>query len=244
VNLGTVIVEDEPLARRALRDLVAADPDLELLAEARDGLEAVEVIERLQPALIFLDVHMPELSGLEVLERIEVRPAIVFTTAYDEHAVTAFELGAADYLLKPFGAARFNVAVSRVKESLATPTWDIERLRDSLEPTRPLTRLFARQGKRLVPILLDKVIRFEGSGDYVEVHTPGRSLLVSVTLSELERRLDPDRFVRVHRSHIVNLDEVAEITAEDERRLRIRCADGAQVVASREGSARLRALMR
>ena len=242
--LGTVIVEDEPLARRALRDLVVADPDLELLGEASDGLEAVDIIDRLRPALVFLDVHMPELSGLEVLERIRARPAIVFTTAYDEHAVTAFELGATDYLLKPFGAARFQTAVARVKEAVGRLAWDLDRMRESLAPDRPLTRLFARQGKRLVPILLDRVIRFEGSGDYVEVHIPGRSLLVSVTLSELERRLDPDRFVRIHRSHIINLDEVAEIAAEDGRRLRVRCADGALVVASREGSARLRALMR
>lgn len=241
--IRTVIVEDEPLALRALRDLVIAEDGLELVGEAQDGKRAVELIREVDPELLFLDIHLPELTGLEVLERIESQPNVVFTTAHDEHAIVAFELGAVDYLLKPFGAERFKLAVERVRQG-SEPHWDVTDLRDALEPASPLTRLFARQGRKIIPIRMDQVTRFQGGGDHVEVFVAGRSLLVSVTLSELEARLDPERFVRVHRSHIVNLDHVREIVVEDERRLRVECVDGGSVVASRDGSTRLRELIR
>lgn len=243
MSLRTVVVEDEPLARRALVELVRGDARLELVGEAADGPSALALIHEMDPDLVFLDIHLPEMSGLQVLESVDGSPAIVFTTAYDEHAVTAFELGAVDYLLKPFGQERFDQAVERVVEARGRAV-DPELLAELIRGEAPLVRLFARQGTRVVPIRVDSVVRFAGSGDYVEAWVAGRSFLISVRLAELEARLDPDRFIRVHRSHIVNLDQIEEIRTEDERRLRILCRGGDVVVASRDGSTRLRALMR
>ena len=243
--LTVLVVDDEPLARRALHDFVGEDPGLVLLGAAEHGEQAVEMIDAHRPELVFLDVRMPGLSGLDVLERIVHEPAIVFTTAYDRFAVTAFELGAVDYLLKPFGPGRFREAVRRARRLLGSgrEAEGLARARETLRPPRrPLERLFVRDGDRFLPIQTGEIVRVEGSGDYARVHVEGRSHLLPVTLSELEERLDGTRFVRVHRSHIVNLAAVREVRREDDRRLRVRLRDGSQVVASRAGSTRLRGL--
>jgi two-component system LytT family response regulator len=242
MKVRALIAEDEPLARRTLRELIAEAPWLELAGEAADGLTAVRQIDALRPDLVFLDVQMPELSGLGVLERIRHRPAVVFTTAFDRYAVAAFELEAIDYLVKPFGRTRFGAMLERVRRRLAAggPAPPAERAHDALG-RRPLTRLFARRGERVIPIPTEQVVRAEAEGDYVAVHAGGKPYLLAVSLADLEARLDPERFERVHRAHLVNLDHVREVRPFDERRLVIRLADGSEVVASRTGSQRLRA---
>src|SRR5687767_1598282 len=150
-----LIVDDEPLARRKLRDLLAEFPDVELLGEASDGAEAVRAIDELEPELVFLDIQMPLVSGLEVLERTRHKPAVIFTTAHDRFAVAAFELAAVDYLLKPFGRERFRVALERARavlgqESALVPS--VERARRALAGRGPLTRLFVRDRGKIVPI--------------------------------------------------------------------------------------------
>jgi two-component system LytT family response regulator len=240
-----LVVEDEPLSRRALRSLVEEVDWLDLVGEAADGRQAVERIDALRPDLVFLDVHMPELSGIEVLSRVEHRPAVVFTTAFDRYAVAAFELEAIDYLIKPFGRKRFHATLERVRRRLASASeWlppAAERARAALGDG-PLERLFAHRGDRIVPLPVAEVTRIEACDDYTEVHCRGETYLVHLRLADLERRLDPARFVRVHRSHIVNLDRVEQMRPHDERRLAIRLADGSTVVASRIGSQKLREL--
>ena len=208
---------------------------LELVGEAADGLSAVDAIDALKPDLVFLDVKLPEMSGLEVLARIRHAPAVIFTTAFDEFAVPAFEHEALDYLVKPFGRRRFLAAVERLRRRL-----EEERPRGAAGPVR---RLFARDGDRFVPIPVASVSRIEAQDDYAAVHTAGRTYLLHTSLAELEARLYRERFLRVHRSHIVNLDHVDVIRPFDERRLLVVLKDGTTVVASRAGSQALRGLV-
>jgi two-component system LytT family response regulator len=241
MRLGVFVAEDEPLARRALVALVAEVEWLECLGEAGDGVEAVRAIDVLAPALVFLDVHMPGLDGLEVVRRIRCAPEVVFTTAYDRYAVAAFEIGAIDYLVKPFGRERFARALGRVRSRVrreGEPS-TIERARDALAAA-PLRRLFTRRAGAVVPVALGDVVRLEARGDYVAIHEARGASLMHVTLSELEARLDPERFFRVHRSHLVNLDHVSAIRAQDDRRFLVVLDDGTELVASRAGSLRLR----
>lgn len=240
-----IIVEDEPLARASLAELVSEVDWLETVAEAEDGLSAVERIDALHPDLVFLDVEMPGLSGIEVLERAVHRPAVVFTTAYERYAVAAFELAAIDYLVKPFGRKRFHATLDRVKRRLPDPPPADQGARARLAfETGPPRRLFARKGTRIVPIATDDVAEIRGADDYSEVLARGESFLVDLTLNELESRLDSDRFLRIHRSSIVNLDHVASIETEDQRRLLVVLRNGSRIVASRSGSLRLRSRLR
>ena len=238
-----VIVEDEPLARKTLRSMLDAVDWLEVIDEAADGLAAVEVINTRQPDLVFLDINLPELSGLDVLKRLTHEPAVVFTTAHDRHAIAAFELAALDYLLKPFGRARLQQALTRAqaafdnKDARTTTT----EARSALG-TGPLERILIRDGGRIVPVAVRDIERIEADGDYAAVRAKGKTLLVSLPLSDFETRLDPERFVRVHRSHLVNLDHVEAIEPFDNSQLLVRMKDGTKITASRTASKRLRDL--
>lgn len=238
-----VVVDDDPLARERLRDLAAEVRLVDVVGEASDGVSAVEVIERLKPDVVFMDIQMPGQSGLDVARRLTHAPAIVFTTAYDQYAVAAFELSAVDYLLKPFGAERFREAVLR---ALATRERDsrgevVRRMESTADPTERLTRLFLRERDTILPVPVERIIRIEADGDYVTVHTGERSLLVRLRLRDLEGRLG-ERFLRVHRSHLVNLDHVRRFENQDDARLVVVMSDGARVFASRARSRELRRL--
>jgi two-component system LytT family response regulator len=246
-----VVVEDEPLARAHLVELLAEVPWIVVAGEAADGVAAVAAIDALGPDLVFLDVQLPECTGLEVLERIAHRPAVVFTTAYDRHAVAAFELGALDYLLKPFGRERLDAALARVRRSVsarddaAVPPAPPLRERAGAAfgpPGAPLERLFVRDRGRLVPLLMREVERLEAEDDYVALVARGRRFLVELPLGEFEARLDPTRFLRIHRGHIVNLDYVAQLVPYDGARLQVEMRDGTKLMASRTRSRELRDL--
>jgi len=239
-----LIVEDEPLARRRLRDLIKDVPWLECLGEVSSGRAAIAAIDELQPDLVFLDVRLPGVSGIDVLSRVRHRPAVIFTTAYDQFAVTAFELAALDYLLKPFGRERFGRAVARARPLLEqqAAAAAVERAREALSDG-PMPRLFVREGGRIVPIRAAAVESLEACDDYVVVHTQGgHRYRISLPLGELERRLDSRAFVRVHRSHVVNLDHVVSWTPHDGSRYLITLRSGATIVASRQRSRALRDL--
>lgn len=238
-----VLVEDEPLARENLREYASGVPWLTLVGEAGDGAEAVRLIDRLEPELAFIDVCLPELSGLEVARSILHRPEIVFTTAYDRFAVAAFEVGALDYLLKPFGRQRFQAMLRRVSRRLGqTAVPAAERAGTAFGS--PLRRLFARiRGGGVVPIPVPTIRHIQASGDYVVVHSDAGRHLLKVGIAELASRLDPEQFCQVHRSHVVNLEAVALLRPFDERRLLIKLRDGTEIVASRAASERLRRLV-
>lgn len=241
-RVRAVIVEDEPQARANLREYAAGVEWLAVVGEATDGKEAVRVVDSLEPDLLFLDVSLPEASGLEVVERIRHRPEIVFTTAHDQYALAAFEIGALDYLLKPFGRQRFQTMLERVRRRLRAPVAAPERARAAFD--RPLRRLFARTRDGIVPIDVQSVQHISAAGDYAEVHTGSETHLMHITLAELSARLDPEVFRQVHRSHVVNLDAVVRLVPFDSRRLVVHLRDGTEILASRSASEMLRTLVR
>jgi two-component system LytT family response regulator len=245
-RLRALVAEDEKPARESLLAWLSDSANVEVVGAAVDGKSALALVEETRPDLVFLDVRLPELSGLEVARRMRHPAELVFTTAYDRYAVAAFELGALDYLVKPFGRARLAAAIERVRRRMGesgVQAGSPERARSSLAPG-PLTRLFARQGDRIVPIAAEAIRRIQARGDYAEVHAAEGEFLVHVTLAELAARLDPARFRQVHRSHIVNMDAVQHLRPHDDRRLAITLKDGTVIVASRSASENLRRLAR
>lgn len=243
--LRVLIVEDEPLARRRLRELLAAHSDVDVTGEVDNGADAIKQIDVLRPDVVFLDVELPNGNGIEVVRGIAHRPHVVFTTAFDNYAVAAFELAAVDYLMKPFGAARLAAALERVRAHGTDASLLAERASGALEnvESAALGRFFVRDRGKLIPINVIDVERFEADDDYVRVVCKGRVHLVYLALNDFERRLDPERFVRIHRSHIVNMDFVKHLVPGDGGRMIVELQDGTRIVASRSRSRELRTLM-
>ncbi|HUQ98062.1 MAG TPA: LytTR family DNA-binding domain-containing protein [Gemmatimonadaceae bacterium] len=243
MRVRTLVVDDEPVARAGLRAMLTAFEWVEVVGEAADGETALAEINRLQPELVFLDVQMPGLLGIDVVRLLERQPFIIFTTAYSQHAVSAFELGAVDYLLKPFGRARLAAAMERVRSAIGEPAGvgALERLMGALS-NGPISRLFVRTGGNLVPLLITEVAWFEADGDYVTAHTAHTRHALSLSLSRLEERLDPRRFVRVHRAHIVNLDHVRAFKRDSRGNLEAELLTGRRVPVSRARAQELRSL--
>lgn len=239
----TLIVDDEPVARAGLRAMLGAFDWVCVVGEAADGASAVQAIDRLRPELVFLDVQMPGLLGTEVVRRIQHRPFVIFTTAYSRHAVTAFEVSAVDYLLKPFGAVRLASAMERVRAAVGepAPAGVLERLSGALAGG-PITRIFVRTGGALIPLAVGSVSRFDAEGDYVFACVGKTRHVLGLPLSRLEERLDPTRFVRVHRAHVVNLDHVRAFRPDARGNLRAEMADGSYVPVSRSRAQALRSL--
>jgi two-component system LytT family response regulator len=214
-----LIVDDEPLARKRIRRMLSGESDMTVVGECADGLSAVSAINDLSPDLVFLDVQMPEMNGLEVIRAISPRrlPALVFVTAYDAYALQAFEAEALDYLLKPFDPIRFRETLQRVRRRLAGPGGDelSEQIRQlasrfSAEP-KYLQRLVVKTGDRVLLLNVGEVDWLEAAGNYVCVHAGKQSHIVRDSLGHLESCLDPGHFARIHRSTVVNLDRIREL---------------------------------
>ena len=243
MTVSALIVEDEPLSRRNLRDYMALVPWLNCVGEAVSGRDALAMIDRLQPDLVFLDIHLPEMSGLQVAAQMRWRPFIVFTTAYDQYAVTAFELEAVDYLLKPFSGARFVKTMERIRGRILQGEARRElhaRLPNLSGAEAYPRRIFVRRGRHILPLATEEVIYFKAAENYVEVHGGGGVFLVHITMGDLETRLDPAQFIRIHRSYTVNMRWIQGMEAHDERRLAVRLPGNQTIVASRSGSQKLR----
>jgi len=208
-----LVVDDEPLARQAIREVLDREPRFEVVGEAGDGIAAIEAIERLQPQLVFLDVQMPGCDGLEALAQIDagVRPAVVFATAYEQYAIRAFDLHAVDYLLKPFDDARLLAALARALERVGARDPGVQGLLDDAVEARPSERFVCKHAGRLRMVDANEVEWIEARGNYVHLHHPDGPFLVRRTLTSLAKTLPPQRFQRVHRSAIVALAEVREL---------------------------------
>lgn len=246
MTVTVVLADDEPVSRAGLRDLLSNVPWLACIGEASNGLEAVALIDRLTPDLVVLDIQMPGLLGTDVLQGCVHRPHVIFTTAYSEHAVTAFELGALDYVLKPFGAARLESALNRARLALGEPgasgaEHTMDRLGDALSKG-PMRRLFVRSGPSLIAVDVDTVLWFESSGDYVVAHTATSRHVVHVALSRVEARLDPAQFLRIHRTHIVHLRHVRRFRTIAKGQLVAELLDGRVLAVSRTRATELRRL--
>jgi two-component system LytT family response regulator len=243
MKCSVLIADDEPLARRTLREHLRSLGWSGSVHEAHDGKTAIALANNQRPDLLFLDIVMPGATGLEVLRQLDYEPKVIFTTAYDQYAVTAFELGALDYLLKPFSRERLERVVHRAQAALNGPAAPLlSRASESLEPTRALSRIFVRDGNRIVPIPLANLERIQGADDYVTIHTPTKEYLVSLRLSDLEGRLPERNFLRIHRSHLINLEYITSIEPYDAARVEVVMKSGARIVASRNGSKYLRDL--
>lgn len=216
MGIRTVIVDDEKLARDRVRGFLQRVEDVEVVGEAGDGPEAVRVIDECRPDLVLLDVQMPGSDGFAVLRQIRCRPHVVFTTAWDEYAVRAFEVRAVDYLLKPISRRRLEEAVARVRESLQGPRAedaDYGALLQALENARRRypERIPAQRGRRIVLLPVDDIRRFEVEFRLVYAYTESERFMTGFTLSQLEERLDPEQFFRAHKSRLVNLRHVKAI---------------------------------
>ena len=243
-RVTALIVDDEPVARSGMRHMLADVEWIDCIGEAASGPAAVEAIDKLRPELVFLDIQMPGISGIEVLRRVTHQPFVVFTTAFAEHAVTAFELGAVDYLLKPFGAERLRASLDRARAALGEPLpATLDRLGELLGHSA-MTRLFVRTGRSIVPVAVADITWFEAVGDYVNVHTRDAQHLVHLSLNRLEARLDGQRFSRIHRTYIVNLDHVTAFQRQPDGRLVARLGDGASLPVSRSKAHEFRAISR
>ena len=244
-TLRIVIVDDEPLARAVLREYAGADAAIEIVADCANGFEAVKAVADHKPDLVLLDVQMPKLDGFEVLELLGRDQPVIFVTAYDQYALRAFEVHAVDYLLKPFSVERFQEAMQRARERRrAKAALPLEELvRDARPRTGPAERVLIRDGANVHVLPADAIDYVEAQDDYVAFKSAGKQYLKDQTLAAVEAMLDPARFVRIHRSFILNIDRIAkvELYAKDSRMATLR--DGTRLPVSRAGYARLAELL-
>ncbi len=244
-TISTILIDDEEPARIILREYLSAFPDIKIIAECSNGFDAVKMIGELNPDLIFLDIQMPKLNGFEVLELIEQQPAVIFATAYDQYALRAFEVHAADYLLKPFSAERLAEALDRVRERIKKH--DKFPLQPIIAAARansiPLERILIKEGSKVHVIPVDRIDYVEAQDDYVSIKTDGKSYLKQQRMAELENALDQTKFVRVHRSYILNIERIAriELYAKDSRMAILK--DGTKLLISRSGYDKLKTML-
>jgi two-component system LytT family response regulator len=246
MTLRTVIADDEPVARRRIRRLLGAEAGVTVVAEYGDGASALQGIVAESPDLVFLDVQMPELDGFDVLRALgdTIAPAIVFVTAYDRYALQAFDAHAVDYLLKPFTPARLQAAVAKARERILSRKVapEIAALASALrQRARYLSRLVVRSGNRLVVVDLGTVDWIGAADNYVRLMIGGKEHLQRETLSSLERQLDPDRFARIHRSAIVQIDRIVELHPATHGDVDVVLRDGTRLTLSRTYRARVEA---
>jgi two-component system LytT family response regulator len=244
-KVRAVIVDDEELARQVIREMLKPHAEIDVVAECANGFDAVRTVAELKPDLIFLDIQMPKLDGFEVLELIGSEFAVIFATAYDEHALRAFEVHAIDYLLKPFRAERFNEALERAKERIG------KKMSTSPEELSAATRsagqfaerIVVKDGTRVQIIPVAKLDYAEAQDDYIALASQGKKYLKQQTVSSLEASLDPKSFVRIHRSYLVNLERVTRLEPYGKDTHVVILTDGARLPVSRAGHARLKELL-
>ena len=245
--LRIAIVDDEAPARALLREYLQQEAGVEIVAECANGFDAVKAVAELKPNLLLLDVQMPKLDGFEVLELVGGETAVVFTTAYDEYALRAFDVHAVDYLLKPFSLERLRQALARARRRLSQPRPAPAAPGELSGAARPagtwLARIAIRDGTNVTVVPVDRVDYIEAQDDYIGVHVGDRVYLKQETLSTIEQQLDPRRFIRIHRSYVLNLDRLARLErpAKDRREAVLR--DGTRLPVSESGYLRLQQLL-
>ncbi len=250
MTLRTIIVDDEPLARDLLAALLVDHDDIHVVAQCRDGQEGISYLQTKPVDLMLLDVQMPETGGFDVVERLGLQhlPPTVFVTAYQEHAVKAFDVHAVDYLTKPVTAERLALALDRVREKIAARTALLTQeqfaavlkgLRSGEEAKSYVLRILVKDGEKEILLPVEKIDWMEAADYYCCLHSNGRSYMLRETISDLSARMDPRKFVRIHRSAIVNLDRIAEIYREGMAQASLRLADGQVLKMSKSGRERL-----
>jgi two-component system, LytTR family, response regulator len=239
--IKVILIDDEPLARSIIKEYLQPYKEIMILEECNDGFEGLKAIQEHQPDLIFLDIQMPKINGFEMLELVEKPPAVIFTTAYDEYAIRAFETSAVDYLLKPFSRERFNKAMQKWLPGQPVATTSLP------ENTAPMPeqteRIVVKTGSKIKIIPISEVYYLEAADDYVKVHTAEGGFLKNKTMAYFEKTLDIKHFVRSHRSYIINVQEVTRIEPYEKDNYIALLKSGAQVPVSRTGYTRLREVL-
>ena len=240
-----IIIDDEPLARSIVKEYLAKHPQLELMCECGDGFEGVKAIQQYQPDLIFLDIQMPKINGFEMLELIEQPPNVIFTTAFDEYAIKAFEAHAVDYLLKPFNQDRFDKAVVKWQEQQQshTPAKTEELLETASQSPSQNQRVVVKNGSKIKIIPVHDIFFLEAADDYVKIHTHEGYFLKNKTMSHFEQALDGQQFVRSHRSYIVNVQQITRIDPYEKDNHIAILKSGMKVPVSRGGYGKLKAVL-
>jgi two-component system LytT family response regulator len=239
-----IIVDDEMLARGVVREYLEAHPEVEVVAECANGFEAVKAITELEPELVFLDIQMPRLDGFEVAELAGSKTRYIFATAFDQYAIKAFEFHALDYLLKPFSQQRFDQALAHARASLGSGAAVETMVREAVARNKPLNRVLIRDGARVHVINSDRIECVEAQDDYVRIQSDGKSFLKNQRLSELEGQLDGERFLRIHRSWIVNIEFVSRIEQATKDSHVAVLKDGSRLPISRSGYQKIRDVVR
>jgi two-component system, LytTR family, response regulator len=243
--IKAVLIDDEPLAREVVKEYLLNFPQIEVVQECNDGFEGLKAIQQHQPDIIFLDIQMPKITGFEMLELVENMPAVIFTTAFEEHAIRAFEVHAVDYLLKPFSSDRFDKAVQKWLDHFQTPVAANTEALLETAATTPLqsNRVVIKINGKIKIIPVQDIHYLEAADDYVKIVTQEGSFLKNKTMSFFEKMLDPQQFTRVHRSYILNVNQVTRIDPyEKENHLAI-LRSGARVLVSKTGYPRLKAAL-
>jgi two-component system, LytTR family, response regulator len=241
--MNVMIVDDEELARKLVREMLADHPEMEIMAECANGFEAVKAASQCKPDLMFLDVQMPKLDGFEVLELIGPGVKTIFVTAYDQYALRAFEVHAVDYLLKPFNKERFEAALDLARTRLGEKAPAPVELAAAARPQKYLERVVVKDGARVHIIPVAKLDYAEAQDDYVSLVSQGKAYLKQQTIQSLEESLDPQQFVRIHRSYLVNLERVVKMEPYSKDSKVAVLSDGKQLPVSRAGYQRLTALL-
>lgn len=238
--IKTILIDDEPLASSVLQEYLSQYPQFEIAAICQNGFQGLKAIQEHQPDLIFLDVQMPKITGFEMLELLEEPPAVIFTTAFDQYALKAFDAMAVDYLLKPFSTDRFAKAIDKYLQTRSEDNFSSEELKNLAEKSN---RLVVRVKNDIKVIPTREVSFFEAEDDYIAIHCPSGKYLKKMTMKSLEEALDPRNFVRVHRSFMVNLGEVSKIEPYERDNYLVLLRSGAKVPVSKNGYARLRQVL-
>jgi len=238
-KITAIIIDDEELARKVIIRYLDKHPEIRLLEECEDGFSGLKSINELKPDIVFLDIQMPKISGFEMLEILDEKPLIIFSTAYDDFAIKAFEHSAVDYLLKPYSQKRFSEAISKAINKIrqgSTAQNEIQDLRGNLEHSQEyLRRVVIKSGSKVIVLPVDEIHYLEASDDYVEVHTARNQYLKQQTMNYFEQHLDPDLFIRVHRSFMVSIPQISKLEPYSKDSFVLLLKNGKEVNVSKSG---------
>jgi two-component system, LytTR family, response regulator len=248
MNIRTLIIDDEKPARDLIKHYLKQFPEIEICGEYEDGFSGAKAINDLKPDLIFLDIQMPRLTGLELLELLEDPPLIIFSTAYDQYALRAFELNASDYLLKPYSGERFNQAIAKVlaklgeKQAVKTP---VSSVLSAMEENPELLQRIAVKNRHKIDVIpVDEILYIEAADDYVMIHTADKNVLKEKTMKFMETHLDPNQFVRIHRSYIVNVNFISRLELYEKESYAVVLKNGKTLKASLTGYKALKQMLK
>ncbi|WP_118972437.1 LytR/AlgR family response regulator transcription factor [Taibaiella koreensis] len=241
--MKTILIDDEPLARSLLAELLEDEKDVEIVASCNDGFEGMKAIQEYQPDLIFLDIQMPKITGFELLELLENPPKVIFTTAYDEYALKAFEVNALDYLLKPVSIERLQKALEKVRTQIRTPEAEQPKDMSGLQLPEQSQRIVVKDGGHIKIIPLPEVLYIEAADDYVKVTTADKYYLKHQRMAHFEAQLPVHQFVRVHRSYIVNVQHIHKVELYEKENYCVILRNNAKIPVSRSGYAKLKTVL-